>query len=89
MKIASDFADEGVPMLVLLDYALPYNTTGKQVAAELRKNKGMHAEIVGMTAFKGIKEINYGDPEIAVLTKPFDKGDFTHAICGTLARSKN
>jgi len=88
LKKASDLADEGVPMLVLLDYQLPHKLGG-QVAAELRKNKGMRAEIVGMTAFTGIKEVDYGDPGIAVLTKPFDKGEFTHAICGTLAKSKN
>ena len=89
LKIASGLADEGVPMLVLLDYALPHGKNGGDVVEDLRKNKSMHAEIVGMTAFKGIKEVNYGDPEIAVLTKPFDKGDFAHAIYWTLAKSKN
>ena len=89
LKMASDFSDEGVPMLVLLDYALPHNMTGGQVASELHKDKGARAKIVGMTAFKGIKEVNYGDPEIAVLTKPFDRKEFAHAIYGTLAKSKN
>ena len=91
LKKASDLADEGVPMLVLLDYQLPYKLGG-QVARELRENKRMRAEIVGMTAFKGIKDVSYNDPgeqEIDVIIKPFDKGDVVRAISRTLAKSKN